>query len=196
MTIWITSDTHFGHANILKYCNRSFANIEEHDNALINAWNSVVKQDDEVFHLGDFTLAGTEFAEKMLRRLNGRMFLLLNRWHHDKRWIYGVDDTIFDFMPSIVVMDINDIKNSMPIVMCHYPLEVWDRKHYGAIHFHGHSHGFLRRIHNRLDIGVDVAHRILGSYRPFSLHEATSFANGYYEENYNGRDYDVSKSKE
>ena len=46
--IFVTSDTHFSHVNIIKYCNRPYASVEEMNNALIDNWNSVVKNDDLV----------------------------------------------------------------------------------------------------------------------------------------------------
>lgn len=52
--LFITSDTHFGHANIIKYCNRPFKDVDEMDNRLIKNWNERVKKYDQVIHLGDF----------------------------------------------------------------------------------------------------------------------------------------------
>ena len=49
---FFTSDTHFGHANVIKFDNRPFANIEEHDEELVRRWNAVVKPGDVVCHLG------------------------------------------------------------------------------------------------------------------------------------------------
>ena len=52
--IWFTSDTHFFHNNIIDYCKRPFVNAEEMNEYIIKQWNSVVKPQDEVYHLGDF----------------------------------------------------------------------------------------------------------------------------------------------
>ena len=54
MNIWFTSDLHLGHGNIIKYCNRPFKDIEHMNRALIDNWNSRVKLNDVVFHVGDF----------------------------------------------------------------------------------------------------------------------------------------------
>lgn len=53
MNIWLTADTHFGHANIIRYCDRPFASVEEMDAVLVERWNAAVKPGDHVYHLGD-----------------------------------------------------------------------------------------------------------------------------------------------
>ena len=52
--IFFTSDTHFDHANIIKFCDRPFKDVEEMNWKLIKNWNDKVPQDGLVFHLGDF----------------------------------------------------------------------------------------------------------------------------------------------
>lgn len=185
--IWLTGDHHFRHFNIIKYCNRPFESIEEHDQTLIDAWNKCVMDGDTVYYLGDFTLGNVQAVREIVPFLKGKIRLLTNEWHHDGRWLSDWDDIYpaIYFEEALIVLD-DKKKFPVPIVLCHYPFEVWDRKHYGAIHFHGHSHGELHRIHNRLDVGVDMAYKLLGSYRPFSMHEALSFATGYYEEGRHG----------
>ena len=56
--VFFTSDTHFGHQNIIRFCNRPWATIAEHDQALIDNWNAIVPEDAVVFHLGDFSYKG------------------------------------------------------------------------------------------------------------------------------------------
>jgi len=71
MRYFFTSDTHFGHKNILKYTNRPFKSVEEMDEELIRRWNATVTPDDTVIHLGDFSLKGN--VNKYLKQLNGNI---------------------------------------------------------------------------------------------------------------------------
>lgn len=186
MKIWITSDHHFGHANIIKYCNRTFKDVTEMDNELCSIWNSYVAPQDVIYHLGDFTLGDSKLASYYFQRLNGTILVLGNPWHHDKRWlvehtipgatIYNTKSSVsvHTLLPIFIIEDagMNEDGNEIPAILCHYAFEVWDRKHYGSFHFHGHSHGELPRVHNRLDVGIDSAHKLVGEYRPLELEEA------------------------
>ena len=181
MTIFVTADQHWGHANIIKFCHRKFDSINEHDEELIKAWNSVVGKDDKVYHLGDVTLGNPERAKEIFEQLNGSIRVLGYPWHHDSRWIktpVSSKDGQVEIVQPIVVLEhtIKPAEVWLPVVLCHYPFEVWDRKHYGAAHLHGHSHGELSRIQNRLDVGVDMAFKLVGKYRPLSMEEALDFA--------------------
>lgn len=79
---FFTSDTHFGHANIIKYCNRPFKDYEHMDEVLIQNWNSVIGPEDEVFHLGDVALGPWERWDNILPRLNGWKVLVIG--NHDR----------------------------------------------------------------------------------------------------------------
>ena len=82
MTTWFTSDTHFGHGNIIKYCDRPFQHKEEMDREMTRRWNTVVQPRDEVFHLGDFSFHKVEKSKHILNQLNGKKYLVLG--NHDK----------------------------------------------------------------------------------------------------------------
>ena len=84
MTVFLISDTHFNHKNIIKYCNRPFRSTQEMDSELIKNWNSVVKKTDTVFFLGDFSL-GHEVAYFM--KLNGHVFFI--KGNHDQEQVAG-----------------------------------------------------------------------------------------------------------
>lgn len=75
--IFFTSDTHFGHTNILQFCNRPFHSVQEMNEALINNWNNVVRPEDTVYHLGDFAFGGSQLWNDVLSKLNGHIYLIL-----------------------------------------------------------------------------------------------------------------------
>lgn len=76
--IWIISDTHFGHENIIQYCGRPFANADLMGECILDNWNSIVSDDDIIYHLGDVYLGSTP---SLLFNLKGRKRLVLG--NHD-----------------------------------------------------------------------------------------------------------------
>ena len=90
--IYFTSDLHISHNNIIKYCNRPYADVYTMDKALIENWNSVVTSEDTIYQLGDFTLGNN--AEEYMKLLNGNIISI--RGNHDrnklcKNWIQRMD---------------------------------------------------------------------------------------------------------
>lgn len=87
MAIFFTSDTHFNHANIIRYCSRPFGSVGEMNEVLIANWNGVVGPEDTVYHLGDFAMGPSGLWERFVSRLNGKKILILGS--HDRslrRW--------------------------------------------------------------------------------------------------------------
>ena len=81
--IYFTSDTHFSHEAIIKYCCRPFKTVEKMDEALVKNWNEVVPEDGIVFHLGDVGFGQPKYINDILRRLNGKIYLVIG--NHDWR---------------------------------------------------------------------------------------------------------------
>jgi calcineurin-like phosphoesterase family protein len=79
---FIISDTHFFHGNIIDYCDRPFTCWEQMNTAMIERWNEVVSADDDVYHLGDFAMAGTNRICEVRHQLNGTIHLVLG--NHDR----------------------------------------------------------------------------------------------------------------
>lgn len=157
MSCYFTSDTHLGHANIIKHAKRPFASVEEMDEALIRNWNTVVKPGDTVYHLGDFSWGATD-AATYLRRLNGNIHIVFG--NHDKpvRKIAHLFKSAQDLLEVSV--------EAQRITLCHYAMRVWNKSHHGAWQLYGHSHGSLPDNPNALscDVGVDC-----WSYTPVSM---------------------------
>ena len=93
--LWFTSDSHFNHSAILKFCSRPFNTTEEHDLKLIENWNSVVGPEDTVFHLGDFCFGGRPKWKEIREQLNGHIILIWGN-HDDRNRTMGID-TLFDY---------------------------------------------------------------------------------------------------
>ena len=158
METWITSDTHFGHENILKYQhNRShFSSIEEHDETLIANWNSLVKPNDNVWFLGDFAFnARDRTALDILGRLNGKLnFIIGNHdWNLVNKQTFTVQLNWLGYYHELKGFT----QKGKGIVLSHFPFFSWNKMQFGAMHFFGHTHCQIPFLYHGLgmDIGVD-----------------------------------------
>lgn len=162
MSVFATADHHFGHTNIIKFCDRPFVDAHDMDRAMISAWNSIVGPEDTVYHLGDFTL--TDSLSPWIHALNfARLYIIPGG--HDYRWLAKFDRTLGPRVqildPLVTVEFPSGNKYPNVVVMCHYPMLTWDRSHYGSLHLHGHSHGGIpsgpaaNGKGRRIDVGVD-----------------------------------------
>ena len=158
--VFFTSDLHFGHANVIKYSQRPFSSADEMDAVLVRNWNGVVRARDTVYVVGDLALKRTAQLLELLRSLQGHKHLIFG--NHDKA--LRKEPKALELFES--VQDLKTVKIQDPdakdgvqrIVLCHFPMLVWDKSHYGAWHLHGHCHGTLPDDPHslRLDVGVDA----------------------------------------
>ena len=146
---WITSDQHFGHANIIKHCSRPFSSVEEMDEKLISNWNESVGPRDTVYHLGDIIFRSAKAPETYLNRLNGRIHLI--RGNHDTKTIKCCAYR-FASICEILIYRMERQK----VILCHYAIRQWEGKHLGTWHLYGHAHGTLPPLGLSFDVGVDV----------------------------------------
>ncbi len=131
MRIFLVSDTHFGHENIIKYCNRPFKSAEEMDWEMVRRWNDVVRPDDHVWHLGDVYM-GCErgYIDNLLGQLKGKKRLILG--NHDR----SKDQILAKHFEKIVLW--RDFKGEGAL-LSHVPLHP-DSIIKGRINVHGHIH--------------------------------------------------------
>ncbi len=173
-SVWFTSDTHYGHQRMVTprvdgHWSRPFANVDEMDEAMISAWNAVVRPGDTVYHLGDLSFRDLKSTQNITRRLNGQVHMVMG--NHDRILRKGSPS-----LPNVawygdykeIKVD-TDVLESGKIVLMHYPLHVWNKSHYGSIHLHGHSHGSCPPVGRRMDVGVDT--RQERDYAPYHLDE-------------------------
>jgi calcineurin-like phosphoesterase family protein len=152
MTIYIISDSHFNHTNILKYANRPFTTIEEMNEAIISNWNKKVGKNDTVLHLGDFALGKKTELMAVKDRLNGHIILI--NGSHDRDVLKLKDDKF------IIVEGTLKLGH---IIFSHEPLTKKDIP-VGFTNVHGHIHNL--ESFNGLNVSVEKT-----LYTPLSLDE-------------------------
>jgi calcineurin-like phosphoesterase family protein len=169
--IWFTSDLHFGHANVIRYGKRPFANPEEMDAEIVKRWNDLVSLGDEVWVLGDVSFHKPIVTYGLLHQLHGKKHLVRgNHDRHMKQQVLDCFSSVQDYKelkvelsPPFDVTNRDGTPGKQRIVLSHYPLASWNAMHHGSWHLHGHSHGNYRpgrpdALNNGriLDVGVDV----------------------------------------
>ena len=155
--IWFTSDTHLGHSNIIKHCNRPFTSLMEMDTTIIDNINSRVTESDTLYHLGDFCFQ-KRWAEKYRSRINCHNLILV-MGNHDPANADGTPKAwfakLFSRVYTLTYLNIQ-INNKVQLVaLSHYAMRTWRQSHYGSWNLYGHSHGTLSPAKNSLDVGVD-----------------------------------------
>lgn len=145
--IWVTADHHFGHANIIKYCNRPFSSKDEMDATMVAVWNSMVSDEDLVIHLGDVSLGSASHVGHILDKLKGKKVLVYG--NHDRTDLKQHHSWL-NVRKSVKMIYENRI-----IHMRHYPYHA-DEMNPGEIYLHGHCHGNMGTLHDgQIDVGVD-----------------------------------------
>jgi calcineurin-like phosphoesterase family protein len=164
-----TSDTHWGHKNILKFCDRPWATVEEMDTALIQNWNARVTVDDDIYLLGDFCFRSKNRAAEYLAQLNGRKHLV--RGNHDPSDICALSgwSSVQSYLELTEVGPTGEDGKPTSLdtlILFHYPMREWNKCHRGSYHLWGHCHGNQPAYGRSLDIGVDC-----WGYRPVTFAE-------------------------
>ena len=179
--IFFTSDTHYHHKNIVRGTTewkgnhggihnaqnlRDFDTLEEHDAELVESINSLVKENDILYHLGDWSFGGYDQIELFRRQINCKNihFIYGNHDHHIEK-----DRKLQNlFLSTRHYKEITIEKNR--IILCHFAMRVWNKSHHGSWMLYGHSHGTLEQYsqpiygpsdfdpqdYRTMDVGVDT----------------------------------------
>lgn len=171
--IWISSDLHFGHSNLCKSTSkwadtsrcRDFNSLNEMNRAIVSSINSVVKSDDTLYHLGDWSFGGEQNIKIFRDQINCG----------DVRCIRGNHDQHLSNHSSLFtwIKDYHELSyNKTRFILFHYAMRVWNKSHHSSILCYGHSHGTLPGIGRSLDVGWDI-HK-----RPLSVDEIIKMMEG------------------
>lgn len=156
------SDTHFGHANILKFKRnddtplRPFSTIEEHDEFMVESWNKIVRPVDSIYHLGDVVI--NRRCLPILKRLNGKKRLV--RGNHD---IFRTAEYLEYFDEILGYRVFNDTPKRF--ICSHIPIHPESLSRWTA-NVHGHLHA--NKLADERYICISVEHT---EYRPLHLDE-------------------------
>ncbi len=177
MRFW-TSDTHFGHSAILRYCQRPWYDVESMNRGLISRWNDTVSDDDIVIILGDFAMGKISDSLSIAERLNGKKYIVPG--NHDRmwqgnrdpeKWVQKYEDVGFHILPSVSLANIG----GYTVKVCHFPYDMHDERYSdfhpkdeGDVILHGHVHDTWRVKGRQINVGVDA-----WAWRPISDDEIT-----------------------
>lgn len=165
--LFFIADTHFGHNNIIKYCNRPFEDVHTMNSTIIDNINKVVGSNDTLYILGDFCFKGKKPLDYRIRISCQNVHLVLG--NHDKRTDY-FHDTIVDMNGFSSVQDVQEIIYcNQKIYLSHYPHRSWPASHKGSYMLYGHVHAKFNKEDEdasklTLDVGVD---NTLNYHKPF-----------------------------
>lgn len=146
--IWFTSDLHFGHRNVIRFCERPFEDVKEMGEVLVTNWNERVQEDDHIFNLGDmFWFNDRHSVKRVVSKLKGHKHFLLGNHCTTKQYelCTDLDLTVHS---DIVVLRITGSaddprftdKHFYEVVLCHYPCTCYSHSNAGALMFFGHIH--------------------------------------------------------
>lgn len=159
--VWFISDIHFGHTNIIKYCNRPFANATEMNEQIIRNLQDTVGQDDIIIFVGDIAFTSTEQANSYLSRIPGYKILVIGNHDFHKRVLRELN---FDE----IHLCHNFQHNNIDYALTHYPMNnlplPW-------INIHGHIHDKHLDTLQHINVSIEVL-----NYKPISFTDLQKIA--------------------
>lgn len=164
---WFSSDWHLSHNNILKYDNRPFSTIEEHDKTIIENILKTTNIGDDLYFLGDF--AFTNDKQKLtiwFEDLSDHLNLFFIAGNHDNYQMKSLYRTYGTYLGELAEIKVNE----QSIVLCHYAMRVWNKSHRGTWQLYGHSHHSLQDDKNALSIDVGINGKDY-NYKPLEFNQ-------------------------
>jgi len=147
---FFTSDIHFGHKNIIRFCDRPFKTVSQMNSEIIQNWNDIVTDSDRVFVLGDVFLCSSEEAKEYIEQLNGYKILIKgNHDHNEKKMLWvGFDEfhKTYDY----------EMPDGRIALLEHRPLpDCMIDKRYDLM-LHGHIHVSDRVRGKKINVSCDI----------------------------------------
>jgi calcineurin-like phosphoesterase family protein len=154
--VYIWSDLHLGHGNVIRYCDRPFADVTEMNTALLHAWKSTVKNGDTIINLGDVGLKlSKEYLTTVIQQLPGYKILVMGNHDRKKPLRWWLDVGFNEVYPHPVVYE-------GKYILSHAVVDIF--KGSGFINIHGHIHNHESGIPNCINVSVEAT-----GYKPVLL---------------------------
>lgn len=194
MSVLFTSDLHLGHENIIaacgrnaESCGRNLSSVEEMDAFLIDKWNRKVKEEDEVYILGDLSYHSSVPVITYLTQMRGHKHLVIG--NHDFKWMKKVPD-MEGYFETVSNLELIKLDRKL-ITLCHYPLLEWNGSRRAKCQetsiswlIHGHIHnsrnGTFQYIKENLPCALNCGVDING-FEPVTFEELLENNNRWYE---------------
>lgn len=161
MDLWLISDPHLGHSNIIKYENRPFKTVEEWDEIFISNWNNKVQKHEKALILGDFSFYGKEKTKKIVKSLNGYISLLLGNHDRRKTYKWWLDTGFFRIYDYPIIIE--------DIIFSHEPILDVNFLNSYFLNIHGHLHSKIINSKRHRNVSVEIT-----NYSPITLKQCLS----------------------
>ena len=208
--VWFTSDTHYGHSNIVKGVTnwrnaegevpieqvRDFSSVETMNELMVSNINQHVQASDWLIHLGDWSFGGYDKIEEFREQINCNNVVLIlgNHDHHIQRDIPKFRK-MFNHITHYEELRVSQGSNpSNTMILCHYPIISWNQMHHGSYMLHGHQHLKGDRKFGqgkRLDVGMCGSE----DFRPYHIDEVVNLLKDRQFEPYTEHDHHTTKTK-
>ncbi len=165
---WFVSDYHFHHRSLRERYRSHWDSNEEMNEALIENTNALVKRNDFLYFMGDFTWR--KYGLNILKRLNGQIFFIYG--NHDKR---NIINKLKNYKNVVWHGEQKGIEAyNQKIFLNHYPMFSWSCSHWGAWQIHGHSHSDVSDITMRIGKIMNVCIDVI-DYRPINFGQVQTY---------------------
>lgn len=180
--VYVTSDWHFNHANILKFeaDRRPFETVEEMNQYMIDHWNNVVSSNDIIIHVGDFSYGkniSSDQMTKLVSALNGHKIFITGNHDHDLLKIPRVKYSELNI--ERIVNKMETTYGGTHVTFNHYPEVTWLNKRYGSVLLYGHLHSVSILIKHAVNVGYDANGRILALSEAIQLAQQNTYNDGF-----------------
>jgi len=158
---FFSGDHHFWHKNIIlpEYENRPYMNddsepdVEAMNSDYIARWQEVVSDDDIVCYVGDLSFGGYKKTRQLLKELPGKLVYI--QGNHDNKAVLKALDESGKLLFPVAYMHVMELEGQH-IILSHCAFQVWFGSHHGSWNLYGHSHGNLKEVGKKMDVGVDA----------------------------------------